>query len=263
VRVRKQLSEMNEIMNNSNQILKRLAQSVTGCRLVRTFGPSLAAIVIICLGVVNTAQSQTSVVCDGAGDTLFGNGKGGPQVPPWLDVVQATITDAGNAIVFSLTLNAPIPAAPSWSGNEEGGQFWWGWRLAGDVSQLTFIKGCVFPNGKSLPAAYFLDLIWSIQTRTFRARVLDDTSCAESAVPFVFSADRTQISTLVPKSFFSNRAIFQDPNKFQYFAGTRIYKANAVGNMSFSEVDNAPDQDGGGFAVGTWSAFENSSYFCQ
>ncbi len=243
------------------ELTKSLAQSLTRRAALRKFGVGLAGIALACFGLATGAKAQTSVVCDPAGDAVFGNGKGGPQVPAWLDVVQAAVTDAGNAIAFTLSVNAPVPAVPAWSGNEEGGQFWWGWRFTGDIAHLTFVKGCFGSNGKVLPAAYFLDLIWSIQTGSFRARLLDDALCIDTEVPFAFSADRTQITMVVSKALLNNRAIIPDPNAFQFFAGTRIFKSDSSDNNSYTEEDNAPDQNNGLAAV-TWSSSSSISYGC-
>jgi hypothetical protein len=249
-------------MNNKfDELTKSMAQSITGRTALRRLIP-IAGMAVACFGMVQGAYAQTSTVCDAAGDAVFSNGKGGPQVPGWLDVVQATISDSGDAIVFTITVNAPVPAVPAWSGNEEGGQFWWGWRITGDFTHLTIVKGCILSNGKALPAGYFLDLIYSIQTGSFRARLLDDALCIDSEVPFGFSPDRTQISMVVPKALFNNTAIMPDPNRFQYFAGTRIFKPDTSNNSAFFEIDNAPDQGGGSFAVGTWSSSSNTSYGC-
>lgn len=250
-------------MNNPfDELTKSMAQALVRRAALEKFGVSLASAVLVCLGLVNGAEAQTSVVCDAAGDAIYGNGKGGPPLPSWLDIIYTTISDSGDAIVFTITVDAPVPAVPAWSGNEEGGQFWWGWRMVGDITQLTFVKGCILSNGKVLPAAYFLDLIWSIQTGTFRARLLDDALCIETEVPFAFSPDRTQVIMLVPKALFNNSTIIPDPNRFQYFAGTRIFKADTTDNNSYSEVDNAPDQNGNGFAVGAWSSSSDTSYSC-
>jgi hypothetical protein len=134
----------------------------------------LASLALGCLGLVNAAQAQTSVTCDPGGDANYAGAKGGPAIPPWLDITQTTIVDVGDSIFFTLSLNAPIPIIPAWKAADDGGQFRWGWRIVGDIADLTFVaNGCVLGKGHQVPAAYFLDLIWRVETSTFHAQLLE------------------------------------------------------------------------------------------
>ena len=251
--------------NQFHELTRAMSQSVTRRAALRKFNAGLAAIALACLGLVGVAQAQTSVVCDPAGDSIFGNGKGGPQVPAWLDIVQGTITDADDSILFTLTVNAAIPLAPTWSVvAEDGGQLWWSWRMVNDLADITFVSnGCLQAKGQNVPACYCLDLIWSVQSASFRARLLDDTSCTETAIPFVFSPDRSAFSLLVPKALFTNPALVRNPNSFQFLSEIIVWKAGSNGNTSLTIVDNAPSQTGPGFILGTWSSSSNSTYGCQ
>jgi hypothetical protein len=228
--------------------------------MVRRFGISVA---VVCLSLGRLANAQTSVVCDPTGDAIYGSGKGGPQVPDWLDLVEATITDAGDSIVFTLTVNAPIPLIPVWNSVDDGGQLWWSWRLVGNIANLSFVSnGCLQAKGKDVPAVYCLDLIWNVQTASFRARLLDDTSCTETSISPVFSADRRAVSMLVPKALFTNLALMPNPNSFQFLTETVVWKASSNGNTSLNIVDNAPSQTGGGFILAPWSSFSDASFGC-
>src|SRR4051812_36303333 len=157
--------------------------------VLKNVGSSVAGLMLACFGMIQNLHAQTSIVCDPAGDSIFGNGKGGPQVPDWLDLVQGNITDAGDNILFTFKVDAPIPLTPAWSVvDEDGGQLWWSWRMVRDAASITFVaNGCLQARGQSVPACYCLDLIWSAQAATFRARLLDDTTCTETAIPFAFS----------------------------------------------------------------------------
>src|SRR5262245_40313715 len=115
-------------MNNRLSELTKLKLD-TSRKARKKFGIGLTGIALACLALASVSLAQTSIVCDPAGDPVFGNGRGGPQVPARLDVTRSTISDSGENIVFTLTINAPVPAIPAWSGTEEGGQFWWGWRF--------------------------------------------------------------------------------------------------------------------------------------
>lgn len=249
-------SKLEEITNST-------AQCNTHVTALRTLSVRFATIALICVGLMNTAHAQTSVVCDPAGDAAYSNGQGGPQVPAWLDIVQGTISDAGDTILFTLTVNAPIPLVPAWNAVDDGGQLWWSWRLIGDLADLTFVSnGCLQSKGANVPAVYCLDLIWNVQAANFRARLLDDTSCTETAIPLAFSPDRREVTMLVSKAFLTNTTLIPDANSFQYLTETVVWKANSNGNKSLNILDNAPSQTGGGFILGTWSASSNTAYGC-
>jgi hypothetical protein len=241
---------------------KSPTHSVTRRAGLRRFSLCFAGIALIGLGAGQVVQAQTSVVCDTAGDAIFGSGKGGPQVPAWLDIVQSAISDAGESILFTLTVNAPIPLAPSWSVVEEdGGQLWWSWRMVGD--HIAFVSnGCLQARGQNVPACYCLDLIWNVQAASFRARLLDDTSCTETDILLAFSPDRRAFSLLVPKALLSNTALLPNPNSFQFLTEVFVWKAGSNGNKSLSVLDDAPSQTGAGFILGTWSSSTDTSFGC-
>jgi hypothetical protein len=95
----------------------------------------------------------------------------------------------------------------------------------------------------------------------FQARLLDNTSCTEVAVPFAFSEGRTQMTLFVAKTLLANESLIPDPDSFQYFATTVVWKSETMSNASFFHVDDAPDQSDDR-VVGTWSASDNFTYFC-
>ena len=251
-------------MNNKfDELTKSLAQSVTRRGALKKFGVGLAGLTLVCLGLATGVEAQTSVTCDPARDAVFGNGKGGPQVPDWLDMVTGTITDAGDSILFIMRVNAPIPLIPSWSLEDDFGQFWWSWRMVNDAADITFVSnGCLQAKGQNVPACYCLDLIWNVQAGSFRARLLDDTACTETSVPYVFSSSRREVSMLVPKALFTNTALIPNPNSFQYLMETFVWKSSSNGNTALTILDNAPTQTGGGFRLGTWSSSSNTSFDC-
>lgn len=247
-----------------DELTKSLAQSVTRYVALRKSAVGLAAMALACFGLVSAVEAQTSVVCDATGDSIFGNGKGGPRVPDWLDIVQVTITDAGDSILFTYAVNAPIPLAPTWSVvDEDRGQLWWSWRMVNSVADIGLVSnGCLQAKGQNVPACYCLDLIWSVQAASFRARLLDDTTCTETALPFAFSPDRRAFSLLVPKSLFTNPALVANPNSFQFLTEAIVWKAGSNGNTSLTILDNAPSQTGGAFILGTWDSSINTTFGC-
>jgi len=247
-----------------HETTKGLARSLRRCSALRRFNAGFAGMALVCLALVRPAPAQTSVVCDPAGDSVFGSGKGGPRVPDWLDIAQATITDAGANILFTLTVNAPIPLAPAWSvADEDGGQLWWSWRFVNSIADIGFVSnGCLQAKGQNVPACYCLDLIWSTQAASFRARLLDDTSCTEISIPLAFSSDRRAFSLFVSKTLFTNPALVRDPNSFQFLTEIIVWKAGSNGNTSLTILDNAPSQTGGRFILGAWSSSSNTTYGC-
>ena len=246
-----------------DQLTKAQAQSATRRQALKKFGFTVAGMVLTCFALPSVSPAQTSQVCDPGGDAIYGSGKGGPQVPGWLDLVQATVTDAGDSILFTLTVNAPIPLVPAWNQVDDGGQLWWSWRLVGDPADITFVSnGCLQAKGQSVPACYCLDVIWNVQAASFRARMLDDTSCTETSIPAAFSPDRRAVSMLVSKALFTNTVLIPNPNSFQYLTEVVVWKTGSNGNTSLTIVDDAPNQTGTGFIFATWSSSGNASYGC-
>ncbi len=247
-------------MKQSNQTTHRLAQRIMRSATVKTF--SVILLILACFRT-GQIQAQTAVLCDPRGDAKFNGGKGGPAVPPWLDIIRAEVTEnSPDEILFTMTLNAPIPTSPAWKSVDDGGQLWWGFRMVNDLaSDFTVKNGCIKGAGQYLPGGYFLDLIWDVPTSTFQARLLDDTSCVATAVPFSFSDDRTQVILVLAKSLLANQDLIPDPDQFQFFAATVAWKANATGNNSFFDLDFAPDATTQ-LEVVNWSAASNAIYDC-
>ncbi len=252
-------------MNKFDELTGSMAQPVTHRGALKKFASRVASVALGCLGIVTVALGQTSVVCDLAGDAVIGNGKAkGSRVPLWLDISYGVVSaDSHDNILFTLTLNAPVPAIPAWSGVDDGGQLTWGWRLIGDLADLGFVRnGCIGGNGTALPAAYYLDLIWSLQTSAFRARLVDNTSCTEVLIPFAFSADRTQITLLLAKNLLTNRSLIPDPDNFQFLAATVVWNSDSMANSSYHHVDWAPDLRDGQVVTCIWSASSDSTCCC-
>jgi hypothetical protein len=251
-------------MNNQfDEQTKNLGQSVTRRTTLKKFALGLTGVALVCLGFATRAQAQTSEVCDPVGDAAYNNGNGGPPIPDWLDLTKGTVLDEGDSILFTMRVNAPIPLIPSWNNAQDGGQFWWSWRLVNDAADIAFVSnGCIQAKGQTVPACYCLDLIWNVQAGNFRARLLDDTLCTETSVSFTFSVDRSEVIILLPKGLLTNAALVQNPNSFQYLMETFVWKGGPNGSTAFKIVDNAPTQTGSGFTLGTWSSTSNTSLDC-
>jgi len=135
--------------------------------------------------------------------------------------------------------------------------------MVDDAANITFVSnGCLQAKGQNVPACYCLDLIWNVQTASFRARLLDDTLCTETSVPAAFSLDRREVSMLVPKALLTDAVLVPNRNSFQYLMETFVWKESSDGNTALTIVDNAPTQTGAGFTLGTWSSSSNTSFDC-
>jgi hypothetical protein len=79
-----------------DKLTKKVGQSVTERGARGPFGMAL-----VCLGLVNTADAQTIVVCDPTGDAIYSNGKGGPKVPRWLDLVEDNAPSQTSGLILA------------------------------------------------------------------------------------------------------------------------------------------------------------------
>jgi len=97
-----------------NELAKGMAQSVTRRAALKKFGIGLAGMALACFGLANVAQAQTSVVLDPAGDAVFPTDLYGPApVPPYLDIVQASVSYSQGTFHFETKMNGKIPANPA------------------------------------------------------------------------------------------------------------------------------------------------------
>src|SRR5690349_8335649 len=85
-----------ETMNNQfDELTRSMAARLTGRKGLKKFRVVCASVALGYLVIVTSGQAQTSVLCDPPGDGYFSNGHGSA-VPPWLDIVQGTVTAAGD-----------------------------------------------------------------------------------------------------------------------------------------------------------------------
>ncbi len=102
-------------MNNQfDELTKNLAQSVTRRAALKKFGAGLAGMalaVALALAVTGAgANSAISSVPDPAGDAAFPYDLYNALVPPYLDVVRASVSYPRGAFHFEIKMNAEIPA---------------------------------------------------------------------------------------------------------------------------------------------------------
>ncbi len=105
-------------MNNQfDELTKSLAQSVARRRALKKSGFSLAGIALAALLALRAAaapNAKTSTVLDSAGDALFPfDLYGNAPVPPYLDVVRASVSYSAGIFHFEIQMNGHIPANPS------------------------------------------------------------------------------------------------------------------------------------------------------
>jgi hypothetical protein len=96
------------------ELTKDLARSVTRRQAFKKFGLGLASLALALalarpVAAVNPA-SNTSSVSDAAGDAVFPSDLYDGPVPPWIDVVEASVTLTRGVFHFEIKVNADIPA---------------------------------------------------------------------------------------------------------------------------------------------------------
>jgi hypothetical protein len=100
--------------NLFNKLTKSLAQSVTRRAALKRFGVGLASMALAASLAPPCAaadpSAQTSVVLDPAGDAEFSYDFYGAPVPPYLDIVRASVTLTHGKFHFEVQMSADIPA---------------------------------------------------------------------------------------------------------------------------------------------------------
>jgi len=100
-----------------DELTKQMAQSVTRRAALKKFSLSLSAMALALLLVLPSAatdpKAQISTVFDPAGDAVFPNGLYGAPVPPYLDMIRASVSYTRGVFHFEVQMNAPIPDNPS------------------------------------------------------------------------------------------------------------------------------------------------------
>jgi hypothetical protein len=238
-------------MNNKfDELTKSLAQSVTR-RVLKTFGVGLVGMALagaLVLPAAADAPGQTSTVFDAAGDAVFPYDLYGAPVPPYLDVVRASVSYSRDVFHFEIQMNAPIPANPSpdftTSVNHMGPAFGilTDRKTAGssfkffgqtDTYHFNFLVGSLYSfadNGAGLP------LGWS-------GLFIDASTFTAVAIPLQIKGD-----TLI---FETTAASLGNPSSFQWVVGSECDPVPITDEQHKDAllVDYAPDH---GYA--TWPA---------
>jgi hypothetical protein len=102
-------------MNNQfDELPKSLAQSVTRRAALKKFGVGLAGLGLAGLlampALCENPAPMTSTVLDAPGDAVFPYDLYGAPVPPYLDLVRASVSASRETFHFELQMNAAIPA---------------------------------------------------------------------------------------------------------------------------------------------------------
>jgi hypothetical protein len=101
-----------------DELAKRLAQSVTVTRrqALKRFGVGVAGYALARIPMLAASTdplAQTSVVSDAAGDAAFPSDLyGSASVPPYLDVIQASVRLDGALFHFEIKMSSDFPANP-------------------------------------------------------------------------------------------------------------------------------------------------------
>jgi hypothetical protein len=97
--------------NGFDQLTKNLAQAVPRCGALKKFGVGLAGLALF-LALPSAAQDTkpgTSTVYDAAGDAVFPFDLYGAPVPPYIDVVGASVSSSRGVFHLEIQVNAEVP----------------------------------------------------------------------------------------------------------------------------------------------------------
>jgi hypothetical protein len=122
---------------------------------------ALAVPVILTAGLPASAETQTSVVSDPAGDARF-------KAPGFMDIVRVEVTKRGDTFEFRMNLVEPIPAVPPLPPPSQD-RISWVWGL--DTDPTTFPKGFPGAPGTKLQAEFVLRVDWD--GKAFSALLID------------------------------------------------------------------------------------------
>ena len=103
--------------NQFDKLTKSLARSAAFRSVLKQFTLVFAGLALALLLALPSAatdpKTQTSTVFDPAGDAVFPNDLFGAPVPPYLDMVRASVSYSRGVFHFEVQMNAPIPDNPS------------------------------------------------------------------------------------------------------------------------------------------------------
>ena len=151
--------------NQFDELTKSMAQSVTRRAALKKFGVGLAGMALAALLALPTRAEAplpaTSTVVDSAGDAIFPYDLYGAPVPPYLDLVRASVSASRETLHFEMQMNAAIPdnADPGFtpSVNHLGATFGLLTDPATAVSGISF-----FGHNQSYKFNYYLGALYSV-----------------------------------------------------------------------------------------------------
>src|SRR6185369_901585 len=107
-------NHMNNQYNQFDELTKNLAQSVTWRAALKRLSLGLASVVLLLLPILPLAaanpESMTSSITDPAADAVFPYDLYGAAVPPYLDIVAASVSCSHGIFHFEIKMAAEIPA---------------------------------------------------------------------------------------------------------------------------------------------------------
>lgn len=96
-----------------DELAKGLAQSTTRQQALKRFGVGLTGMALACFGLATAVLAQTSVITDPVGDAVFPfDLYSPPVVPPYLDIVQASVSLKNGVFHFEIQMAAEISDTP-------------------------------------------------------------------------------------------------------------------------------------------------------
>jgi len=219
---------------------------VTRRAALKKFGVGLAGLALALLLALPSAaadpKAQISTVLDPAGDAVFPNNLYGAPVPPYLDMIRASVSYSRAIFHFEVQMNAPIPDNPSpnftTAANHLGPVFgilsdrktaMSGFNFFGqnDSYRFNFLVGALYffaDGGTGLP------LGWT-------GFLLDLNSSTVVAIPMKIQGDTLNFET--------SEASLGNPSSFLWAAASECHAAPETEEKNKSQImaDFAPDHD--------------------
>jgi hypothetical protein len=79
---------------------------------VKQFSLAIAGMALACFGLAGTVMPQTSAISDPSGDAVFPTDIYNAPVPPYLDIVEASVSAKNGVFQFAIKVNSQIPMKP-------------------------------------------------------------------------------------------------------------------------------------------------------
>ena len=192
---------------------------------------ALAGLVLVYLAMAHGyAGEYRCELIDPAGDPTRSPGVGFDG-DAHQDIVKTSITRSAGALVFSMELAAPIPAAPALR-TPNGLMLWmWGMNTGPGVP-----SGFPLSPGLAGLLDFWIHLAWN--GKEFYAQVIDRRPSLQGGVPLVTTVPFVIVGNTV--DVIALPSLFDDPPEFRWGSSTWLWSTH-LGTSAAHVVDRAPE----------------------